>query len=218
MIMTLEKMDEFFDKRADSYDEHMLEELQLTEFYEAVESCFSASIEKKSLLDLGCGTGLELAGLYKKVPNLTVTGIDLSAEMLSRLQSKFGDKELTLLHSSYLDVDFGINRYDYALSTYSLHHFSEAEKIKLYQRIYASLHDGGFFVEGDYTCKTMAQQLAYIAENDRLRAENGITDGLYHYDIPFTADTQTRLLTAAGFQHVTLIREWDSTSIILAEK
>lgn len=218
--MTLEKMDEFFDKRAGLYDEHMLGELQLTEFYQAVKNCFPACAEQKSPLDLGCGTGLELAGIYQRVPHLVVTGIDLSAEMLSRLQDKFSDKDLTLLHGSYLDVDFGVNRYDYALSTYSLHHFSEAEKIKLYQRIYASLHDEGFFVEveGDYTCKTKEQQLAYIAENDRLRQENGIADGLYHYDMPFTADTQMRLLKTAGFQQVTLIRAWDSTSILLAEK
>jgi hypothetical protein len=38
--MILEKMNEFFDKRADTYDGHMLEELQLTKFYEAIADCF----------------------------------------------------------------------------------------------------------------------------------------------------------------------------------
>ena len=56
----LEKMSDFFEKRLAGYDEHMLTEIEsATEFYP-----FTASLlptrEYSTLLDLGCGTGLEL--------------------------------------------------------------------------------------------------------------------------------------------------------------
>lgn len=87
--MSLEAMDAFFNKRADTYDDHMLVEMQLNEFYEAIAGCFPESDKALSLLDLGCGTGLELERLFERMPNLNVTGIDLSKEMLSLLQQPF---------------------------------------------------------------------------------------------------------------------------------
>jgi tRNA (cmo5U34)-methyltransferase len=216
--MSLEKMNEFFDKRADSYDHHMLVDLQLTEFYEEIANCFPVGMNNQKLLDLGCGTGLELEQLFAKISMLSVTGVDLSQEMLNVLKAKYADKELKLICGSYFDVDFGEQCFDYALSTYSLHHFSEEEKIGLYRKIYIFLHDGGNFVEGDYTCKTMKQQRFHITENERLRKENGITDGFYHYDTPFTAETQIKLLKSVGFTDVQVVKEWESTSIIIARK
>lgn len=216
--MALEKMNEFFDTRSDTYDRHMLVDMQLAEFYEEISSCFPANANGPTLLDLGCGTGLEIERLFIKFPNLIVTGIDLSQRMLDVLKDKYPDKEIRLICNSYFDVDFGNNCHDYALSTYSLHHFSEEEKGGLYKKVYASLCDGGIFVEGDITCKTMEQQLFHLAENERLRKENNITEGFYHYDTPLTVETQVKLLKNAGFIDVQLGREWEKTSIIVARK
>jgi predicted acetyltransferase len=60
-IRELEEMSAFFNFRADTYDNHMLDDLGLDEFYEAIAACFNAPL--KRLLDLGCGTGLELERL-----------------------------------------------------------------------------------------------------------------------------------------------------------
>ena len=56
----LEKMGAFFDARLDGYDEHMLTDIEgAGEFYP-----FTASLlPEGNILDLGCGTGLEL-GFY----------------------------------------------------------------------------------------------------------------------------------------------------------
>lgn len=85
--MKLEKMNDFFAARIDGYDEHMLKN---------VEGCAAAYTElskylpknSKSLLDLGCGTGLELEKIFNIFPALRVTGIDLTAEMLEELKRK----------------------------------------------------------------------------------------------------------------------------------
>lgn len=37
------------------------------------------------ILDIGCGTGLELDEIWKRNPEISVTGIDLSQSMLNEL-------------------------------------------------------------------------------------------------------------------------------------
>ena len=68
------------------------------------------------ILDLGCGTGLELEELFAVNPGAKVTGIDLSEAMLNALKAKFPEKDLTLVCASYFDVPFGENAYDAAVS------------------------------------------------------------------------------------------------------
>lgn len=86
-------MDDFFAARADGYDDHMLNEVGgCREAYEKMAELIPDGTE--NLLDLGCGTGLELAGIFKSFPNVSVTGIDLSKAMLEKLSAKYSDKIL----------------------------------------------------------------------------------------------------------------------------
>jgi tRNA (cmo5U34)-methyltransferase len=212
----LEEMSAFFDVRAETYDSHMLDDLGLNEFYESIAACFSAPVHR--LLDLGCGTGLELERLFELCPDAEVTGIDMSAEMLRLLETKYPGKKLRLICGSYFDADFG-GQYSHALSTYSLHHFSEESKLGLYKRIYNALEPGGLFIFGDYTVQTIERQQELIAVNDMKRREQGIAEGeFYHFDTPFTAETEIKLMTAAGFAAVDIVRQWESTTIIIARK
>ena len=104
----LEKMTDFFTERVEQYDAHMLAN---------VPACADAYremaqlIPKKchELLDLGCGTGLELAEIFDQYPNIHVTGIDLTREMLEKLKQKYENKQINLICGSYFDVDFGID-------------------------------------------------------------------------------------------------------------
>ena len=215
--MQLEKMEDFFNKRANTYDHHMLVELQLDEFYDEITKQLNFPTDDFSLLYLGCGTGLELEKLFVEYPNIKVTGIDLSQEMLNILKQKHAKKKLKLICGSYFDIDFDKNCFEYAFVTYSLHHFDENTKISLYTKIYNALTPNGIYIEGDYTCKTLEQQMFYIAENEKLREEQGISKGFYHYDTPFTIETQIKLLKSAGFTDVKAVKEWDNTSIIVAK-
>ena len=212
----LEKMDAFFDKRADTYEHHMLVDLQLDEFYEAIDNCF-AEAQVANLLDLGCGTGLELERFFRRFPQATVTGIDLSAGMLAQLQAKHPDKTMKLICDSYFDVNLGENSFECALSTYSFHHFSVEEKQGLYKKIRKALVSGGFFVLGDYTVATAERQQELWEEGQRLRQEQGADSGFYHFDTPFTVAAEIALLRAAGFATAELVRTWESTSIIVAQ-
>ena len=215
-VPALEEMSAFFNIRADTYDSHMLDDLKLDEFYSEVADCFHQPV--KRLLDLGCGTGLELDRLFERFPDVEVTGIDMSAGMLDKLKPKHQDKKLRLICGSYFDTAFG-GPFDCVLSTYSLHHFSENSKLDLYKKVYAALESGGQFIFGDYTVSTIQRQQELLAAQNAIRLEQGLTEVcFYHFDIPFTAETECRLMKEAGFRSAMVIRQWENTSIIQANK
>ncbi|MBC8831393.1 class I SAM-dependent methyltransferase, partial [Escherichia coli] len=62
--------------------------------------------ELDTLLDIGCGTGLELEAIYRRFPNASVTGIDLSKNMLEKLNEKYKNKEIELILADYFEYDF----------------------------------------------------------------------------------------------------------------
>ena len=77
----VEKMYEFFVARLDIYEDNMLHNVEgLPEGY--FELAKHIRPGTKTLLDLGCGTGLELDEIFRLYPNIEVTGIDLAYPML----------------------------------------------------------------------------------------------------------------------------------------
>ena len=212
----LEEMGSFFDIRAGFYDNHMLDDLKLDGFYEAISRCFTKPV--KRLLDLGCGTGLEFERLFTRFPEMEVTGIDLSQEMLNILADKYPDQKMQLLCGSYFTEDFD-GLYDHVLSTYSLHHFNEEKKLDLYQKIYAVMEPEGIFIFGDYTVPTLERQQELWAANLEKRKEQGIAEeAYYHFDTPFTPETEMRLMKEAGFASTEIVWQRETTSIIIARK
>jgi len=216
--MALERMHDFFNIRAEIYDNHMLVDLGLDAFYEEIANQINPAKPDFRLLDLGCGTGIELERLFMKYPLMSAVGIDLSPKMLRQLKNKYPGNGIQTLCGSYFDVPFG-GQYDIVLSTYSFHHWSKAEKLPLYKKIYEAVTDGGVFIEGDYTCQTAKQEQSFQNELKRLRNEQNLPETeFYHFDIPLAAETQAHLLHAAGFSEVRLVRQWENTSIFMAIK
>ncbi len=215
----LEKMGEFFDSRLDEYDNHQMTCIKSAdEFYPFTAKCLPADTGAK-VLDLGCGTGLELEYYFKINPSASITGIDLAPDMLGRLKSKFSDKDITLILGSYFDVPFGGALYDAAVSVESLHHFTKEEKIPLYKKIYGALKDGGYFILTDYFAVSDNEEKLFHDELIRLKKEQGIMDNeFYHYDTPLTVAHETEALRAAGFSSVEILNSWSATYTIKAVK
>ena len=75
--MKLEKMDDFFAARIDGDDRHMLTEIEgAEEFYPYTASLLPRE-RGANVLDLGCGTGLELEYYFSLNGEASVVGIDL---------------------------------------------------------------------------------------------------------------------------------------------
>ena len=215
----LEKMAAFFENRLSDYDEHMLNDIEgADEFYK-----FTASqlpIEPESdVLDLGCGTGLELEEYFLLNPNANITGIDLSDAMLKVLASKFPDKRVCLICGSYFDVSLGCEKYDAAVSVESLHHFTAEHKISLYQKLYRALKSNGFFILTDYFAESAALEREYFENLEKLKQKQGIADdSFYHYDTPLTVEHEIAILKAAGFSDVKVLRNWSATYTLMAKR
>ena len=213
----LEGMAEFFAARLDGYDEHMRRDIEgAAEFY-----LFTAALLPKAagtrLLDLGCGTGLELEDYFRMGGEGSVTGIDLSPEMLAAMAAKFPGRDLTLIRGSYLTLPLGEGRFDTAVSVESLHHFPAPEKLALYEKLRRALTESGYFVLTDYFAASDEEENAFFGELARLRREQGIGEGvLCHYDTPLTAAHEMALLRRAGFTEVRVLKSWAATSTLLA--
>lgn len=215
----LEKMGAFFDARLDGYEEHQLTCIESAqEFYPFTAGCLPGG-PGAHILDLGCGTGLELTYYFARVPEAKVTGIDLAPGMLRSLREKFPDKDLTLVQGSYFEVPLGENVYDGAVSVESLHHFTKEEKLPLYHKLYASLKPGASFILTDYFAPDDDYERFYRQELTRLKAEQGIADGeFYHYDTPLTVAHETEALAAAGFGKIEILGSWANTHTLKATK
>ena len=149
-----ELMAEFFDRRVNGYEEHVREILPgFDGFYSSVAGQIPATGEPLSILDLGCGTGLELDFIFARAPNARVTAVDLSSEMLARLRARlertwYGPR-MEIVQGSYLTMPFPAGGFDYVVSVQTMHHFTPDVKLGLYTGIADALKAGGRYIEGD---------------------------------------------------------------------
>lgn len=214
----LEKMGDFFATRVDGYDEHMLNN---------VEGCREGYIKMaelvpertESILDLGCGTGLELDAVFKKLPDVSVVGIDLSKAMLDKLKQKYPDKNIRLICGNYFDVNLGEDEFDVAVSFQTMHHFSHDKKTGLYTKINKALRANGIYIECDYMVTEQSVEDELFAEYARIKREMNIPDGeFYHFDTPCTIDNQIAMLRKAGFSSAGMVWRLGNTTMIVAKK
>ena len=210
----IEKMDKFFEARVEGYDEHMLNAVEgCREGYEKLAEFLPSNME--TLLDLGCGTGLELNEVFKRFPNTEVIAVDLTKAMLDKLKEKYPDKNIHLVNENYFNYKLEENYYDAVISFQTMHHFSHEDKMKLYQRIYNSLKKNGKYIECDYMVIDQREEDFYYNENKRLRREQGIKeDEFYHYDTPCTVSNEISMFKKVGFKVSKMVWRFSNTTII----
>lgn len=214
--MQLEEMAAFFEKRLDGYEEHMRKNIAFAQDFYPETARVLPLKAGMHLLDLGCGTGLELDEIYRICPSVHTTGIDLCLPMLEALKQKPYAHQLHLIHGSYFDVPFPENYFDAAVSVESLHHFTPERKLPLYEKIYTSLNKDGIYVETDYVATDTAEERFYFSEYARL--SQNAQPGDFHYDTPLTPEHTMTLLKQAGFESVSLYKQYENTAVIVAKK
>ena len=212
-----EDMASFFDTRVSSYEQHMQETVEdYDTFYQSVTDALPALGAEPRILDLGIGTGLELDCLFERVPRARVTGIDVSANMLTHLSRKDRPwvQTLTLITGSFLDLDLGREDYHAVISSMALHHWIPGVKLDLYRRIHRALLPKGVFVNGDYI----------VSEDESSRrmtslAEANVSERHHlHIDVPLSFDHELRLLTEAGFSDTSSPFRHANVAVFVASK
>lgn len=211
----LETMSGFFDRRVDSYEDHMR---PWRAYYRWLGELIPAQAE--TLLDLGCGTGLELDEIFRLHPDIRVTGIDLAPGMLARLREKHPERKLTLTVGDYLTVPLAPCAFDVAVAFETLHHFPPETKLGLFRRIFAALRPGGMLLEGDYIAESDEMETYLFQELAWRRARQHVPEGTFvHFDTPLTLAHELSLLSQAGFTAEVLgYRGEDNTPMIRAIK
>lgn len=210
----LEEMSDFFTKRLEGYEEHMS---TWEKSYQMLAETLPP--ECRNILDLGCGTGLELDKIWQKNPNIAVTGVDLCQSMLDKLREKHFDKPLTIVCKDYFQYGFDRGKWDAVISFESLHHFLPERKGSLYQKIYDGLKTGGIFILGDYiACCGEEEELlrgVYLEKRKRFQMPEHC---FVHFDIPLTLEHESQLLKNAGFKIEKISENPYGATIITARK
>lgn len=163
------------------------------------------------VLDLGAGTGLYSGMVQAVFPNAEFTLLDLASEMLEKAKTRFCEmgKSPRFLIGDYVETDWD-GSYDLVISGLSIHHLSDADKERLYQKIFHALKPEGMFVNADQVLgKTPELEQRYRQQwLDSIRSR-GISEEQINaakkrmeYDRMATLDAQLGWLKAAGFQNV----------------
>ena len=201
----IESMPDFFDSRVHMYEGHMRETIKsFNNYYKNVSKPIKKTANKILILDLGCGTGLEIKQILKKAPNALIYCVDISKGMLKKLKENYpaNGKNLKLINKSYLEYKPGINKFDYVVSVMTIHHLEQALKLRLYKKIKRSLKKGGSYIEGDYYVDQTKEKRLLSRYLALKRRKPDVASGKYHIDIPFSIKTQTKLFKEAGFDQI----------------
>ena len=187
-----QEMRNFFNNKIDSYDQ--VHE-QYMDTKKALIDCLDNDIKK--VLDLGAGTGLELIHLFKKYPNVNVTVVDITENMLNELMKRDFASKVTCICGDFFEVDFG-SEYDAVISTSALHHFSEEDKMKLYTKILDCLKDNGQFVNCDKVASSQEEQDICFKEYQE------DPNKYAHMDTPLTKENESKILNKVGFKNISV--------------
>lgn len=211
----IEEMTDFFSKRMDIYEKVHLE--HWAKEYAHIADYFDRELH--SLLDIGCGTGLELEAIYQRFPNVMVTGIDLSEDMLKQLHAKYKHKEIELILADYFEYPFAKEQYDAAMSFETLHHFKYEKKQKIYDKLFQAIKQNGYYIECDYIACCDEEEALCLEQFEYKRRVNNIPNHVFvHIDIPLTLKHQIELMKHAGFSDIRVLNENCGTMIIKAKK
>lgn len=216
--MKPERMDDFFNSRVDMYESHMLQIDYANEFYAQTAKALPQTSGVR-LLDLGCGTGLELDEYFRLAPDARVTCVDMAEKPLQLLRKKHPDRALEIVNASYFDIDFGAEKFDACVSVESFHHFSYEMKLRLYEKIYSALAKNGVFVETDYVSPDDETERRMFAELADIKKEYGVSETeIVHVDTPHTIKHLLSLRADAGFRSNVVIWRKANTAIIVSRK
>ncbi|MGE7921098.1 class I SAM-dependent methyltransferase [Viridibacillus sp. NPDC093762] len=126
-------------------------------------------VKQAKVLDIGFGTGVLTNKLYENDHH--IDGLDFSANMLEIAQSK-----MPLANLMEWDISNGLpeqlhgNKYDFIVSTYTLHHLSDDEKVYFIKSLLPLLSENGKILIGD------------IAFQSRTNLENCRNDSISYWD------------------------------------
>ena len=121
--MDKQEVIEFFDRQAPTWDEHMIrnENAIATILY------LGGVFEGADVLDVACGTGV-LFEDYLKLGVGSVTGVDISPEMVKIARSNYDDPRIEVICGDIEEVDLG-RQFDVVMIYNAFPHFTNYDSL-----------------------------------------------------------------------------------------
>ena len=143
-------VDEFnHDRQSTKYDKDVSnEENPVRTGYENLLNFMANKVNSHSrVLELGCGTG-NLTSKLKEMKE--ISGVDISDEMIKIARTKTKETNVHYCRDDILSfLDHNEKKYDYIISSYTLHHLTESEKTILFEQSFSVLDEKGVALFGD---------------------------------------------------------------------
>ncbi|MEH2222730.1 class I SAM-dependent methyltransferase [Nostoc sp.] len=194
------------------------------EMLEVITRCLPST--SRRILELGCGTGELSLKILNRFPDAQVIALDYSPRMLQFAQDKITaagyQQRWTGIQADFGDwannpenLNIG-SKFDACVSSLAIHHLQDEMKLKLFERIAASLTQNGCFWNADPTlAESPALAEVYKAAREEWAVEQEInlteirakratstTQGYSSQDQLASLETHLQMLSKAGFKTV----------------
>lgn len=190
----------------------------------------------KRILDLGCGDGIMTHEILNIDPNISVTLVDGSDDMLTRARERLaGSKGLTFIKTilQHLPDNKELRGgFDFIVSSMVIHHLNMREKTDLFRFIYDNLNKGGYFVNMDvvlisdpklekWALETWRQRIK--DRQEQLKCAEDYTDTPDRHksleeNIPDTLEDQLKALKEIGFKPVECLYKYGIFTVFMGGK
>lgn len=226
--IVMEIIEEQFNQIAHEYDDNRKRFIPcFDDFYINTTNFILSNIDvPKRIVDLGAGTGLLSYFWYKHHPTAEYLLIDIADEMLKVARKRFeGIENVSYQIKDYTGELPGVI-FDTVISALSIHHLEDAEKMKLFLKIYDSLPAGGLFVNYDQFCAGQSQMNEWF---DSYWENQLYHSGLTENDIELwkerrkldrecSVEQEVGMLKKCRFDSVKCVYTYQKFSVIVAVK
>jgi ubiquinone/menaquinone biosynthesis C-methylase UbiE len=183
--MTRDRDVQAFHDRSPRYETGILGQLHAEIVTRSLDLALAHCPSPDHVLDVGCGSGLLLRDLARRLPGAaSLAGVDAAAGMIEQARAKASDPRLKFELGTAERLPFPDGAFDLVISTTSFDHW--ADQLAGLAECHRVLAPYGFFVLTDQ-CSNWLLPTLVGSRRDRART-------------PLRA---TRLLSAAGFRSVT---------------
>ncbi|WP_373530090.1 trans-aconitate 2-methyltransferase [Nostoc sp.] len=194
------------------------------EMLEVITFCVPST--SRRILELGCGTGELSLKILNRCPDAQVIALDYSPRMLQFAQDKITaagyQQRWTGMQADFGDwannpenLDIG-SEFNACVSSLAIHHLQDEMKLKLFERVAASLTQDGCFWNADPTLpESPVLAEVYKAAREEWSVQQGIslteigakrgassTQGYSSQDQLASLDAHLQMLSKAGFKTV----------------
>jgi len=110
------------------------------------------NFKPERILELGCGSGNLTDKVINRFPGSIMDVVDISGDFINFCKVRFKDRTKIIYHQmDFKKLNFKANSFDLVVSSISIHHIKDLEKLKLFEIIYNILKPQGKLIFADQT-------------------------------------------------------------------